>query len=143
MIPRLALLALLLGTAPAAAQADPVAMARRFGANQLGLLEHCQSLGFAGEDTVAAQRDVISRLPASAEPTAEPEALGKDGTVIVPIGQTTTLASMAAGNGSSVEALCKQMAATTLQSIAAAKTGASTPPSMQMNGLQTMPVPRR
>lgn len=120
---RSATLFLSLVAAPAVAQSDPTAMARQSAANQLGLLEYCQAQGAVGDDAVSAERDMIAGMPAPATtgPVAsdQAEALGKQGTMSMPNGQTATLAGMASAHNMTVSALCQQLGSGAVQSAAA------------------------
>ena len=118
---RLVLLAALLAATPALAQGDPSATARQSAANQLGVLEFCQSHSEVGDDAVNAQRDVISRLPPSTASTDSAEALGKAGTFAASNGQQMSLAEVASQRNTTVSALCKQVGSSSLQAAAAYK----------------------
>ena len=131
MLSRYAFALALLATTPALAQGDPAAMGRSAAANQLGVLEFCQSNGDVGDDAIAAEKDVISRTPGSATPTDSAEALGKQGTFASPNGQQITLTDVAAKQNTTVSAMCKQMANSTLQADAMMK---------QNSGMGLMPA---
>ena len=149
MIRRLKTLATLLvmGSAtPGFAQTDTAAMAHTASANQLGILEYCQSQGDVGPDAVSAEKNVISHLPASSAPTSAAESLGKQGTLAAPNGTSMTLASMASAHNTTVSALCKQMGSSTTQAAAAyqqngaAAGGMPSMPSMpSMSNMPKMP----
>jgi hypothetical protein len=121
----LTVVASLAAIGPALAQSDQFAMAHAAAANQLGVLEYCQTRGDVGADAVAAQRASIAHLPPSTTPTDAAEALGKQGTLAAPNGAQTPLESVANAHGTTVSSLCKQMGSATLQSAAA----------MQQNGM--------
>ncbi len=120
---RFTILFLSLVAGPSLAQTDLTAMARQSAANQLGLLQYCQAQGAVGDDAVKAERDMIAGMPAAAttSPAAsdQAEALGKQGTMSMPNGQTTTLAGMASTHNMTVSALCQQLGSGAVQSAAA------------------------
>ena len=105
-----------LGTSVSAwAQTDPMAMGRMAAANQLGVLQYCQSQGAVGPDAVSAEREVMARMPASNVSTDSAEAQGKQGTLVGPSGQQITLASLASTHNTTISSLCQQMGSSTLQ----------------------------
>ena len=121
------------------AQSDPMAMARQASANQLGLMEYCQSQGYADTDAVAASRTSLGRLPpagAGAPPTDAAEALGRKGTLAVN-GTETTLASMASSHNTTVGAMCGQMANSAKQAVAMSQAMPSMP--AMPGGMPAMP----
>lgn len=114
---------------PALAQSDPMAAGRQAAANQLGVMEFCQAQGFADGDAVTAQRAAFGRLPpppAGSPPTDAAEALGRQGTLSMN-GTQTTLTDLASTHGTTVAAMCGQMA-----SVAKQVAG-------QMQGMPSMP----
>ena len=124
---------------PALAQTESVAMAHTVAANQLGVMEYCQGRGDVGQDAVAAQRSAIGRLPASAASNDADEALGKQGTLIVPNGTNMTLDSIAGAHGTTVSAMCKQMGSGALQSANAFRQNPMPPAGMTMPKMPAMP----
>ena len=96
-------------------------MVRAAAANQVGVMEYCQGRGDVGADAVEAQRAAFAHIPAGTAPSAEAEALGKQGTLASPNGTNMTLDSVASGHGTTVSALCKQMGSAAVQSAAAMK----------------------
>ena len=132
---------------PALAQVDQMAAAHAAAANQLGVLEYCQSQGAVGADAVAAEQSSIGRLPASSANTDAAEALGKQGTISVN-GNSMTLAGIATNRNTTVAAICKQMGDAAIQTAAAfAGGGATGMPAMHsmpaasatMRGIPAMP----
>ena len=101
----------------ALAQADMTAMARNSAANELGILEYCQSNGQIDGTAVVAQKTVIARLPAGG-PTDAAESLGKEGTILGANGNNVALASMASKGNTTEKALCAQMASSVKQAVA-------------------------
>jgi hypothetical protein len=91
----------------AAAQGDPMQMAHLMNANQLGLLEYCQTKGWADEAAVEAQKSAGSSLPAAAGTSglADAEATGRKGNLLNN-GNSVPLASMAAQSNTTEQALC-------------------------------------
>jgi len=143
---RLAAVALLmgsLGSVAAMAQSDPMATARSMAANQLGLLEYCQSQGDVGPDAVAAQHGLMARLPVGAPGSMDaPEALGKQG-MFSANGTNTPLASLATGHNTTVSALCGQMGSSVIQvakSMPAAAGPSMTPNMPPMPSMPSMPT---
>ena len=130
---------------PALAQTDSIAMAHTMAANQLGVMEYCQGRGDVGVDAVTAQRSAIARLPASAANNDTDEALGKQGTLMVPNGTNMTLDSIASAHGTTVSAMCKQMGSGALQSASAFRQSAMPPAGMAMpampNGMAMPAMP--
>lgn len=122
-----------------------MAMARVAAANQLGVLEYCQSKGSVGADAVAAQKDVMIRMPAASADTTTAEGQGKNGTLASPNGQTMTLDSVASAQHTTVPALCKQLGASAIQASMSFKQSGSTMPGSGMKmpampgGMPAMP----
>lgn len=131
-------------TTPAWAQADQMAMARAMTSNQLGVLEYCQSQGYADAASVAAERASIARLPPGGDAKSETaaEALGRSGSMSMN-GNPMTLTSMASGHNTTVAAMCQQMASSAKQAAAAFSQGGATmqmPAGMpSMSGMPSMP----
>ena len=125
--------------APALAQTDPTAMGHAMSANQLGVMEYCQGRGDVGADAVAAQRSALTRLPPSTANNDADEALGKQGTLLVPNGTNMTLDSIASAHGTTVSAMCKQMGSSALQTANAFKQNGMTPGAMGMPKMPAMP----
>ncbi len=118
----------------ALAQTDSMAMAHESAANQLGVLEYCQSKGYTDGSAVVAQQGVISRLPAYAGSTAAAEATGKTGVMAPGNGQTYSLSDMADKSHTTEAALCAHMADSTKQ-VAASNASAFGP-----GGMPKMPA---
>lgn len=141
-MPRLAMSSAFLAitlAAPAFAQSDPMAMAHTAAANQLGILEYCQSKGAVGDDAIAAQKDVIGHLAASSTDTSAAEQTGKQGSLATMNGQTMTLDSVASGQHTTVPDLCKQLGVSAIRSSAIYKqTGTGAMPGMPA-GMPAMP----
>jgi hypothetical protein len=121
-------------SAPAFAQGDPMAMAHTAAANQLGIVEYCQSQGSVGADAVDAQKTAMAQLPPSTVSTADAEALGKQGTLSMPNGTKATLASLATAHNTTVAAMCDQIGKTLIQAVAMSKQGT-------MGGMQMPTAP--
>ena len=106
---KLRLLALIAVATPgvAAAQGDPMQMARVMNANQLGLMEYCQAKGWADQTAVEAQRSAGSTLPAATDTSglANAEATGKQGNLLNN-GSSMPLAAMARQSNTTEQALC-------------------------------------
>lgn len=102
---------------PALAQTDTTTMIRNSAANQLGVLEYCQSQGAIDGSAIAAQKQVMTRLPAGG-PSDAAEATGRAGSLASPNGTNVTLASMATKGNTTVAALCQQIASSVKQAVA-------------------------
>ena len=79
--------------------------------NAVGVMEYCQSRGYADDAAVTAQRTMLTRLPAApltADMTTAEDA-GKSGKIASPNGTTTTLAEMAGKTNTTEAALCGRM----------------------------------
>ena len=135
----LAALCASLWAGPALAQVDAMAMAHNSAANQLGVLEYCQSQGHIDSSAIAAEKGVISRLPAYAGSTEAAEAAGKQG-MISGNGGNVPLADMASKGNTTETALCQQMASNVKQVAASnqAAFGAGGMPKMP-GGMPAMP----
>ena len=105
--------------APAWAQggSDPMAAARAMAANQLGVMEYCQSQGHVDAAAMEAQRKIYGQLPPGPGDTNQPEALGRQG-IMSMNGTDTSLADFATRGHSTVATICQQMGASALQSAA-------------------------
>ena len=125
---------------PGQAQSDAFAAAHVASANQLGILEYCQSRGDVGDDAVSAQKSAMTHLPASTISTDAAENLGKQGTLSAPNGASMTLASIASTHNTTVSALCKQMGGSAIQSAATyAQVGRQTGGMPSMSAMPSMP----
>ncbi len=96
---------------PALAQIDPMAMARTASANQLGVMEYCQSHGWTDQAAVEAQRKSSASLPPASTGTdalAAAEATGKQG-FFLNNGTQMSLAQMSSGRGTNEQGLCTQL----------------------------------
>jgi hypothetical protein len=137
----LAILAVPLFAFPALAQTDTTMMMRNGAANELGVLEYCQSQGAIDGSAIAAQKQVMARLPAGG-PTDAAEATGREGSLSVPNGTAVTLSSMATKGNTTVPALCQQMASSVKQAVVnnpAMSMSPGTMPTMP-GGMPTMPT---
>lgn len=107
--------------APAAAPAAPqmdAGMAYESARNQLGVLKYCQAQGHIDGKAVEIQEKLLTLIPAGDATKGDAaEAKGAEGTVSA-MGAEQTLDGAAKAQGSSVEALCKQMD-TMIQQLAA------------------------
>lgn len=121
---------------PCLAQTDVTGMARNSAANELGVLEYCQGHGHADASAVAAQKTVISRLPAGAGPTDNAEALGRQGVLMGAGGNNVPLSEMASRGNTTEADLCTRMAGSVKQ--AAASNQAMSMPQMP-GGMPAMP----
>ncbi len=130
--------AILFCAAPALAQGGPMAMSRAASANQLGVLEYCQQQGYVDPAAVTAQRSVNARLPPAptdAAATDAAEALGRQGTISAN-SNTVTLADMATRSSTTVDALCKRMASSVIQTATMFQSGMPSLPA----GMPSMPA---
>lgn len=138
------------GSISALAQApDQMHLLQLAAANQLGVIEYCQSQGFVDSATVDAQKKITATLPAATDSSGldDAESAGKQGTLVVGSNQIT-LASAASSKGTTVQALCTQIgstvkaAATNMQAMPAAPGMPAMPsgtPAMP-GGMPTMPA---
>ena len=101
---------------PALAQVDMNMMARNSAANQLGVLEFCQARGSIDDSAVAAQKQVLARMPVGG-PTDAAEDAGKDGNLVSPNGTKTSISDMAEKGKTTVPAMCTQMASNVKASV--------------------------
>jgi len=106
-----ALVAIALPGSVALAQSDPMQMARVTTANQIGVMEYCQSKGWVDQAAVDAQKSGASSLPPTTDASgvASAEAIGKKGTLLNN-GTPTPLSSMASQTNTSEQALCGKLA---------------------------------
>ena len=97
--------------AAAFAQTDPMQMARVAGANQVGVMEYCQTKGWADQAAVDAQKASLTSLPPAADASSSTaaEATGKSGTLLNN-GTPMPLSSMASQTNTTVQALCEKLA---------------------------------
>ncbi len=135
---------LLLSGAAASAQGDPMAMAHQASANQIGVMEYCQSKGWADQAAVDAQKSGTANLPPATDQSgvAAAEATGKSGSLLNN-GQATSLASMASQTHTTEQALCENMAQSAknvaAQMAAMPKGFPTMPNGMTMPGMPAMP----
>jgi hypothetical protein len=103
-----------LGVGQAAAQqpsADQMTAAYQAARNQYGILQYCQSSGFADADAVAIQEKLVGLIPVADKTTGDDaEALGKKGTVSA-MGVNTDLEAAAKAQGTTVQQFCTTIAA--------------------------------
>ncbi len=96
---------------PAPSQ-DPQAMMKMMhlaAQNQLGVLEYCEANGSVGSDVVDLQKRMIGMLPpAQVDGLDAAEDSGKKGIISVG-GQQMVLADSAKAQGTTPDAMCKQM----------------------------------
>lgn len=103
--------------APAAPQLD-AGMAYESARNQLGVLKYCQAQGHIDGKAVEIQEKLLTLIPAGDATKGDAaEAKGAEGTVSA-MGAEQTLDGAATAQGTTVEALCKQMD-TMIQQLAA------------------------
>lgn len=103
--------------APAAPQLD-AGMAYESARNQLGVLKYCQAQGHIDGKAVEIQEKLLTLIPAGDAAKGDAaEAKGAEGTVSA-MGAEQTLDGAATAQGTTVEALCKQMD-TMIQQLAA------------------------
>ena len=97
--------------AMALAQSDPMEMAQVAAANQLGVMEYCQSKGWADQPAVDAERASLSGLPPATQTgiVAAAEDTGKEGSLLNN-GTAMPLRSMASQTNTSEQALCGKLA---------------------------------
>ncbi len=128
----------------ALAQGDQMHMLYLAAANQLGVIEYCQSQGFVDSATVDAQKKIQTALPAATDTTGidDAESVGKQGTILAN-GNKVTLAQAASSKGTTIQAICGQigstvkMAANNMQNMPTTPGGTSMPSGMPTPG--TMP----
>ncbi|UFN49404.1 pore-forming ESAT-6 family protein [Roseomonas sp. OT10] len=97
--------------ATAQGQQEMLRMMHLAGRNQLGVLQYCEAQGSVGADVVALQRRVLGMLPpVQVEGLDAAEATGKGG-VVDAMGTRVALADAARAQGTTPDAMCKQMAA--------------------------------
>jgi hypothetical protein len=109
----LAAAALSLGNVAASAQTDPTHMLHLAVANQLGIIEYCQSHGWVDDATVDAQKKIATALPPSSDSTglSDAEDDGKQGT-LVSNGNKMALTDAATSKGTTAQAICTQLGST-------------------------------
>jgi hypothetical protein len=109
----LAAAAFSLGSVAASAQTDPMHTLHLAVANQLGIVEYCQSRGWVDDATVDAQKKIASTLPPSSDSSglSDAESDGKQGT-LVGNGNKMALADAASSKGTTVQAICTQLGST-------------------------------
>ncbi len=102
-----------LGSVAALAQSDPMKMLHLAAANQLGLIEYCQSHGWVDSATVDAQKKISAGLPPITDSSgiSDAEDEGKQGTLAVN-GNQMKLADAATSKGTTVQAICTQIGST-------------------------------
>ncbi len=88
----------------------PAAKMSRAAANQLGIMEYCQTQHLASGAAVRAERAAIDGAPPPSLSAVHAEELGKKGTLASPDGDQITLADMATQHATTVPALCKDLA---------------------------------
>jgi len=108
------LLAAMLVWGTAHAQLSPAAKMSQVAANQLGILEYCQLHGQASAAAVRAEREAMDGAPAPALSTVRAEQLGRLGYSVAPDGQQIPVSQMAAQQGTTVPALCQDLARASL-----------------------------
>lgn len=121
-------------------QGDPMAASRIASANQLGVLEYCQSKGYVDQAPIAAQKSLIARLPASpgAAPTDAAEATGRQG-MLSNNGAGVSLSDMASRGNTTVDSLCKQMGDGVKQTAAMFQSSGMPAMPTMPGGMPTMP----
>jgi hypothetical protein len=102
-----------LGSVAALAQADQMHMLHLAVANQLGIVEFCQSHGWADDATIDAQKKIAATLPPSSDSSGlgDAENEGKQG-MISANGNKISLADAASKKGTTVQAVCTQLSGT-------------------------------
>ncbi len=97
------------------AQLTPAAKMALASANQLGILEYCHDHGLAGADALAAERRAFESGPSSNLSTVRTQTLGRQGFSVAPDGDQITIAELARRQATTVAALCKDLADSSLQ----------------------------
>ncbi len=97
------------------AQLSPAAKLSLVAANQLGILEYCHDQGQAGADAVSAEREAFLGAPSTNLSTLHAEELGRHGFSVAPDGQQIGVAALASQQNTTVPALCKDLADSSLQ----------------------------
>lgn len=96
-------------TAPAMPSAADMGAAYESARNQLGVLAYCQEKGFIDGKAVETQTKLLTMIPAGDTAAGDAaEAKGKEGTVSA-MGVERKLSDAATEQGSTEDALCKQM----------------------------------
>ncbi len=103
----------------AVAQTDVMQMARLAGANQIGIMEYCQSNGWADQAAVDAQKASLASLPPATgtNTTAAAEASGLAGNLLNN-GTAMPLSSMASQTHTTVKSICGQLATSAKMALA-------------------------
>ncbi len=96
------------------AQLSPAAKLSQVAANQLGILEYCRDHGQASEAAVAAEREAFASAPAPSLSTVHAEELGRQGFSVVPDAEQITIDAWATQERTTVTALCKDLADSSL-----------------------------
>ena len=93
------------------AQTDPMRMAYLSSSNQLGVMEYCQSKGWADQSAMDAQKKAAANLPPTTDKTglSEAEATGRKGELLNN-GAPMSLATMATKSNTTEQDLCTRMA---------------------------------
>jgi hypothetical protein len=140
MIKHAIVAALLVAPLPALAQTDMNMMARNAAANELGVLEFCHSNGSIDDSAIAAQKQVVARMPAGG-PTDAAEEAGKNGDLLSPNGTKTSISEMADKGSTTVAAMCIQMATNVRAAVANNPAMSMTPGQMPAmpGGMPTLP----
>ncbi len=97
------------------AQLSPAAKLSQVAANQLGIIEYCHDKGQAGADAVSAEREAFLGAPSTNLSTVPAEELGRNGFSVAPDGQQIAVADLATQQNTTVKALCKDLAESSLQ----------------------------
>ena len=97
------------------AQLSPAAKLSQVAANQLGLIEYCHDTGHAGADAVSAEREAFLGAPSTNLSTVRAEELGRHGFSVAPDGGQIPVADLATQQNTTVPALCKDLADSSLQ----------------------------
>ena len=101
--------------AAAYAQLSPAAKLSEVAANQLGIIEYCHDKGHAGADAVSAEREAFLGAPSTNLSTVHAEELGRNGYSVAPDGGQIPVADLATQHNTTVPALCKDLADSSLQ----------------------------
>jgi hypothetical protein len=102
-----------LGSAAALAQTDPMHSLHLAVANQLGIVEFCQSHGWVDDATIDAQKKIAATLPpdSNSNGLGDAENEGKQGTIVAN-GNKLSLADVATKKNTTTEAICTQLGTT-------------------------------
>ena len=115
MTPRQLAAVLLILPITAHAQLSPAAKLSQVAANQLGIIEYCHDTGQAGADAVSAEREAFLGAPSTHLSTVPAEQLGRRGFSVSPDGQQIPVAELATRQNTTIPALCKDLADSSLQ----------------------------